>query len=372
MSMGIDIDWYNSTVLDRIFGFRRVESPPPVFYRIPGTNNSLLNGNWHAAGALYLLLASQVGQQVEYSVCGMSFNLRGRCSSEFSTSASGSLLKSNCMQHDMSYDQPVRLAQNSTPASWAHASYSWAEAIALGAGNFDANASIPTILSEYITQGSSFDPKRPSMVESLAVLAANTLLDSMVDAPFDGSWPYQTQTLESPAMQSFTARVSTSDYTSGVQAQALWQNVFIVVLAAVFVLNVAFFGYLLYISAYGVCMSRFRWMDPSKRGLRMDCTDLSEVFQIALNSPHPGKNSPVGAAQRSGTLRSMRWHFRDGAPSSSPDGLDGLRLAFDKDENYGMTSPGQDYFTSPRADNFGLSKRGNRAYTPVSFEESTM
>ena len=130
-NMSKPANWYNSTVFDPIFGFD-FASPPPVFLRIPGANNSILNGNWNVTNAMFLLLSSGLGKEITYNLCGMSMGIRGGCSSEFSVSMRGSMLKSNCAQHDMSYDQPVNIAQNLTAISWAHMAYTWANAIVSG------------------------------------------------------------------------------------------------------------------------------------------------------------------------------------------------------------------------------------------------
>ena len=335
-NMTIDAGWHNSTVFDPIFGFDTSLSPP-VFYRYPGANNSELNGNPNADSSLYLLLASQSAQEepVTYNLCALTMSLRGGCSTSLSTSSSSSLLKSNCDEHDTSFNQPLSLAQTSTPASWTVLARSWAEAVALNTAKTDTNAAAPRMLSELVLASQASDPKRPSVVEALAVLAGNTLLDSMVDAPFDGSWTYSTPTLEEPAKQSFRALVTMSVYRSGPAANAPWQYAFMAVLGSVFVLSLAFFLYLLYISLGCCCCcccfgSRRKRHRDAPGGLRKDCTDLPELFEIALNSQRPGRGSPAGLAQQKGELRNARWHFRSGnEPSRSPDGLDVIYLTFD-------------------------------------------
>ena len=223
------------------------------------------------------------------------------------------------------------------------------------------------MLSELVMRGPSLDTEQPLFVEALAVLAANTLLDSMVDAPFDGSWLYKTNNVQSPVKQQFMANIRISDYASGCTDP--WQNVFMVVLAAVFVLNLAFFGYLLYISALRPCLLRLGRREPSRSGLKKDCTDLGELFQIALNSPQPMVGSPASVAQERGKLQSARWHFRNGPAARSPDGLDGICLAFDKEEKYGMVSPREDYFSSPKVPRLSPGRQGYRPYESLGFEE---
>ena len=348
--------WYNSSVFDPIFGFN-ASSPPPVFYRLPGAYNSILSGNYDGASTLYVLIASAPEPQIEYNLCGMSMGLRGGCSSEFSMSISGSMLRSNCITHDMSYNKSLKLAQEDTPANWVALAFSWAETVALDTGDKDTNAAFPHMLVELTVQSQSTSSSRPLMVEGLAVLAANTILDSMVAAPFNGSWPYQSKTLEQPKMQQTIARVTMSDFASGVGAP--WQRGFMFVLASVFILNLVFLGYLIFISAIRPCLSRLRNTDPSRNGLWRDCTDFSELFQIALNSPQPGLGSPVGVAQEKGKLHDMKWHFRNRAAVGTPggSGLDGLHLSFDGEENYRMDTPREGCFYSPVAERTSPRKR---------------
>ena len=355
-NMTVPTGWYNQTVLDPVFGFD-AGSYSPVFYRLPGLNNSVLNRNYKDQSSIYALIASGSKQQTDYNLCRMSMGLRGGCSSELSVSITGFILKSNCTKHDMAYDNSLELAQNDTPANWVELADSWAEAVALNTWDTDTNASTPYMLTTLTAHSQSANPTRPLMVEGLAVLAANTILDSMEAAPFDGSWPYPSATVEEPVMQPFTARVTMSDFASGISAT--WQHGFLFVLGSVFFLNLVFLGYLLSISAVRPCLSRVRKMDTSRYGLWRDCTDLNELFQIALNSPQPGLGSPVGVAQEKGKLYDMKWHFRNSAAMGTPrsGGLDGLHLAFDGEENYRMGTPRESYFDSPVAEGASPRKR---------------
>ena len=295
---------FNSTAFDPIFRF----SPSPSFNRLPGPNNSILDNGSYTNNALYLVLTSGPGHHpMNYSLCSMSMSLREGCSSELSVSTSSSTLNSNYAQHYMSYNQPLNLAQSSTPADWTTLASSWANAVALSTGNVDSNASTPHMLAELVPHGPALDTTRPLMVEALAVLATNTLLDSMVDAPFNGSWPFNTSTLNKAVMQPVMARMSMNDYASG--ATMPWQNVFTIVLAAVFVISLALFGYLLFISILGPCFSYLRGANRNRSSLGQDCTNLAELFQIALNSPQPGQGSPVGIARENGKLQNTKWHF---------------------------------------------------------------
>ena len=361
--MNISSTWRNSTVLDPIFGFRN-DAPPPVFWRLPDLRNSNLNGNWNAMNAVYLLLAFEADR---FSLCSLSMSFRGGCSSELTVSASSSTLSTNCAQHDMSYNQLLpqfpqdAKPQNATLSNWVHFAYRWAEAVALDSGNSTTNAAAPAMLAEFAPLGPIFNPTRPLLVEALAVLAGNTLLDSMVGAPFDGAWPYQNASIPTPVLQSFEARVTRSIYVSG--GNTPWKNVFMLVLATTFILSSVCFGYLLFISCISHCLSRFGRRDSTRNGLRQDCTDLNELFQIALNSPQPGQGSPVCNAREKGELQKLKWRFRNNTPATtatSPDRLDGLHVVFDGGEELRNISPRSGYFTTMSPSHFGREPRGFR------------
>ena len=340
-NLNISSTWRNSTALDPIFGFQD-NSPPPVFWRLPAIKNSILNGNWNAMKAVYLLLAfAGQNQTTDYNFCSLSMSFRGGCSSELSVSASSSTLKSNCAAHDMSYDQPLHSDQYNPSTSWPLFAYQWAEAVALDSGKGSPNAAAPALLAELALQGPTFDPKRPLLVEALAVLAGNTLLDSMVDAPFNGSWPYNQPSLPTPVLQPIKARVIRSAYSSG--GAASWENVFMLVLTMTFILSLFCLGFLLYISTNCSRLSGRAGLAGS--GLREDCTDLDELFQIVLNSPQPGEGSPACDAKAKGGLANTKWHFRESAGATNKDGLDGLRVAFDGDEEL-ANSPKNGYFST--------------------------
>ena len=374
MTLNITAYMFNSTVFDPIFGFQQA-SPPPVFDRLPGVNNSILNVNWNAASTLYLLLPSNLAKHtIVYNLCGLSMGFKGGCSSELSVTTSTSILKSNCAQHDMSYNQPLQFTQKYTPANWTKMAYVWAEAVALDTGLSDNNAATPRMLAELAPGEQPFDPDRPSLVEALAILGANTLLDSMVDAPFNGSWPYPTDYLKSAIMQPFLARVSASDYASGPGAP--WQNVFMLVLVAVFAISLTLFGYLLFISAIRPCLWRLGGTDSNNDGLRQDHTDWSELFEIALNSPRPGQGSPICIKQGEGKLRNMKWHFRDSETTRSSGELGELSLAFDGDNGdcgFRGSSPKQEHLcpsapdTNPDDDSPRI-----RGFIPVPSEDSNV
>ena len=382
--------WYNSTVFDPIFGFSR-DQPPPIFYRLPGVNNSVISHYSQSRYAQWVLLPTDHNHsnQVDYNFCRLTISLRGGCSSEMSMSMSSSKLSTNCAQHDVSFNQTLAPSPDLAWA-WSNVSFQWAQAVSLDASYSDANSATPFMLSEFVPDSPVLPTKRPSLVESLAVLAANTLLDSMVDAPYNGSWPSTNTTLPSAIMQPFTARVTWNQYASP-GAREPWQNIFMIILAAVFVINLICFSYLLYITLFRACFSCFRpgagaASNRNRNGMREDYTDLNTLFQVALNSPSPRLmgNSPVRGKKES--VYSKKWHLREGGLQGGQglEGADGLCVAFDGEEEVVVAVAGQGsgkgmYLTPPSSEFFSATvspqaprdhpRATRKGFTPLGFED---
>jgi hypothetical protein len=135
----------------------------------------------------------------------------------------------------------------------------------LNGGSTNDNASNARILTQLALTDSSLSKVLPSLAEALAVYASSTLTIGAIDTPFTHWWDYP-ETIISPLSQSFNASVRTQEYTSGHVAD--WQNIFYLVLALVFAMNVSC---LLYFITYA--------------GLVTDFTEPQNLFALAVNSP---------------------------------------------------------------------------------------
>lgn len=366
----------HNSKLDPIFQFN-AQSPFPTFQRLPETYNSALDSN-NKANKLYLVLAPGTNRPFGYNLCSMSMSVRGGCSTELKIATNSSTLRSNCAFHDMSYNKPVNITENITQ-DWTNIGIKWANAVALAnpTDGSDTNAAMPGMLANFAPRAPSVDPTRPSLVEALAVLAASTLLDSMYSASFDGSWIYNVTSLAAPVQQPFQARMDIPAHISGPSAP--WQNIFLLVLAAVFLLNVAFFYYLLLISVIRPYRSRLGYAPPHRAsdsgGLQRDCTNLSELFQIALNSPQPARGTPASLSRTAGArLQDVKWHIRNreaGGESSGLDGgTEGLRVAFDEDEDFLWSSPTQGHFDSPLMEIPDVPKQRFKVHSPYEVDHA--
>ena len=312
-------NWYNNTVFDSIFNFSKAR-PPPLFYKMPIAFNTLLNDSGAYPDALYVLSKSNVSTTQPYTLCSMSMTIRSGCSSKLRAQVSGSMLSADCSPNNP-------LAYVATPANngstwervrdWVSVASSWAEAISLKAGITDSDASTARIVTQFAQTNATLSESRPTMPEVLAVLAANTLLDSTADAPFDGQWPFDKTVspdniIPTPTLLPFTASVQQSDYASG--GSAPWQNIFVLILVPLFILNCLCLAYLSYITLpTGFLPEKLYRLNPfssSKRGMRgslvyhrpqhhpylqsgvqRDFTDLQNLFVLALGTAEPREGS---------------------------------------------------------------------------------
>lgn len=151
--------------------------------------------------------------------------------------------------------------------TWRDVAAQWAIALSLNAGRTNGLASSARLLSQFIPTEWSLDPKLPSIAEALGVMAGGTLLIGSFDTPFIPYWNYSTgDTLLEPVAEPFNATLQIQDYASG--GQQRWQNMFHVVLAAVFLINLVCLGYFI-----------------THTGLVTDFMEPPNLFALSLNSP---------------------------------------------------------------------------------------
>lgn len=138
----------------------------------------------------------------------------------------------------------------------------------LNGGVSNNNASNARILTQLALTQPKFLSYLPSMAEALAVYASSTLIIGSVGTPFRHYWDSESpgNILGEQAWQSFNASLSTQQYTSGHILN--WQNIFYVVLALVFVINLCCLSYLI-----------------ARSGLVTDFTEPQNLFALAINSP---------------------------------------------------------------------------------------
>lgn len=156
--------------------------------------------------------------------------------------------------------------------AWKDVGVELSQTLPLGIGLTDSNASLARMLTQMIPP---WNPNKlelptnlPLIGESLAVMAANTLLASSQSAPFVDYWNYSTD-LNTTHIVQFPVQLSYKDYTSGPQND--WEGLFYVVLTSVF-LQSAF------------CLV-FIVRSLQKFGEFVDLTEPQNLFTLAMSSP---------------------------------------------------------------------------------------
>ena len=306
----------NATEFDELFGFNNLTRHRPVFYSLPAQYNSEFDGEGTYRDMLYILFNSNVSKSTaeeksQYTLCGMNFTLIGGCSSDYAANSSGTSLTLNCgKNNDMAFPMDsVTVAP--TPSDWVNVASVWGRSVALGGGIISADAATVALLTQLAPTDSSFNPIEPSLADSLAVLSAGTALESTIDAPFDGHWPFKTppeqhNILPNAVIQRFQAKIQISDYSSGTTGD--WKNVFAAELFLVVCLNIAALTYLtiLVFGRISISRSGFRRIPPQT--FQEDITELPEVFTAAIHSP----TVRIINTSRPGSGSGIRWKYQNG------------------------------------------------------------
>jgi hypothetical protein len=230
--------------------------------------NTIMNKTIYEADSVYFMAKSPF--TANYTVCSLRSFLYPNCSTQLDVSGTsgGSSLKSHCEDPDdkEAYALSVPNSPISLSRDWANYAITWALAVSLNDGAFNANSSTARLLSQLVLTESSLPSLQPSLAEALAVLVGNTLLVSTTQAAFVHYWQYQSPILAHGDYQIFNASVSTQQYTSG-YAQT-WQAAFYPILVVVALINLFCFVYYFLYS-----------------GLLTDYTEPQNLFALAINSP---------------------------------------------------------------------------------------
>lgn len=260
-------DWLNNTSVDDIFGFgERYQRRPPIFPRLPGPFNILLNHTGGAAAfadSIYLLAATENSL---YTMCSLRASMTAKCSTSYHAATSGAHLESNCHNSADAYGLSNHGApEGSLQPNWSRVAEQWAFSTSLNSGFSDDDASITRLLTQLIPTEPSLNRTMPSIAEALAALAGSTLLLSSLDSPFVPYWNYTTSNLTQPVQQGFNATIRTYQYQSSYVQP--WQQAFFVILSGTFVVSCFCLGYF---------VRHGGWM--------MDLTEPLNTFTLALNS----------------------------------------------------------------------------------------
>ncbi len=289
--------WFNATAVDGIFGFgEKYGRRPPIFPLLPDAFNTIMNYSSFPldTDSLYVLAKSNSSGASPYALCSLRASLTPECSTIYHSTMSGGQMYTHCE------DSHNRLAYGRSQPSatsgvynkgWRDVAAQWGIALSLNAGVTDGQASNARLISQFIPSGFSLDPKLPSIAEALAVLAGCTLLMGTFDTPFVHYWNYSDpNTLLTPKREPFNATLMAQDYSSG--GIQRWQDIFYVILASVFFINLFCLGYFI-----------------THTGLVTDFMEPQNLFALSLNSP-PSQvlEGTCGGGPRKEHYRST-WHI---------------------------------------------------------------
>ena len=294
-------EWSNATTVDDVFLFgpRHGGRRPPMFPKLPIDYNTVLSGTGPpplSFDAVYLL--TKGGPEVDgaYSMCQLRSGLTSRCSTRYKATSSGSQLEADCenLQNEYEfskYDSGPSSEESQPNSDWAMLAYTWAEAISLGSGLTDADASIARILSQMIPKTSiALNQTLPSLAEALAVLSDSTLLMASQGTSFN----YHSNTARDESStpgdeyQTFDAALRSQQYASG--AKSGYQNAFYIPLVLLFLGNILALGWMII-----------------HRGLVTDFCDSANLFALAINSPPSHRFSGSCGGGPDGQQYRARW-----------------------------------------------------------------
>lgn len=272
--------WLNQTVVDDLFGFgEKYGQRPPVFGKYPKPYNSITNttGLW-PTDAIYLLGASpDFITDPPYVLCSLKAKQTGVCSTRYEAASSGASFYSHCEDaaNDLQYSRTNKeVTEGMWEPDWKNVASGWANALSLGSGIADGQASNDRLLMQFVpgfdNTSHTFALNRtlPSISEALAVMAGSTLILSSQHSPLVHFWNYTEHILSPPTRQSFSASVQAVGYASG--GAEKWQGVFYVILVFAFVTSAICFVFLML----------------EVRGKQVtDFTEPPNLFALAMNSP---------------------------------------------------------------------------------------
>jgi hypothetical protein len=204
----------NRTVVDELFGWDLNDTTtllwPPVFGKFPMPFNTILNHTSAVWGRSAIYLLGQGGPTEDdadltgvYPLCKLQASISTRCSTLQSVSVSGSKAEALCEERasDMTFSNhaSIEFVSSTTQrlANWRDVGSDWANSLSLGDGLMNGNNSLSRTLMMLALQPEDSNPmsmevelnqRLPSLAETLAIGASDTLLTGLQSAPFVEFW----------------------------------------------------------------------------------------------------------------------------------------------------------------------------------------
>ncbi|KAF2668798.1 hypothetical protein BT63DRAFT_426063 [Microthyrium microscopicum] len=319
-----------TTPVDDLFGWgANGGQPHPVFYKFPTNWNTLLNNTapW-GQDSLYMLGQGGIDMESttrgEYLLCRVKAGLTPKCATEYQAQDVSGTMRAHCEDpnDEMAYNRANSSRATTVSLDWINVAETTLNALSLNNGVIDGQASNARLLMQLMLQNMELNPALPSPAEALAVMTSCSLLMSSQDSPFVEFWNYTNTELKPGVYQYFNATVRAQQYASG--GTQPYQRAFIVVLFAVFAINLFVLIYLLV-----------------NRGLVTDYSEPPNLFALAINSPPSVQLKGSCGAGPEGKQYTIKWgvemedehvYITDKQnsiyPSGAPGALKESRLAF--------------------------------------------
>ncbi|CAN9264984.1 unnamed protein product [Alternaria alternata] len=278
----------NDTVIDELFGWTKKDvnytDYPPLFARYPtpfGINLDDPYGTWDDT-AMYMLgrggYMDGVDSVDRFPLCKFELDTSSHCSTLYSVTLAGSKVEALCEERagDMAYfktDPEATTIQG--VGDWRDIGIQWAKNFLLVAEPQADIVSQSKVLMMLLLQPEDADPTNftvelnnllPSLAETLAIAASDTLFSSFQDAPFAVTRNYTPRSIDGLQTQWFTAKIKSQEYASGGVDNA--SKGWLVVLISTFLLNLVVLVYFI--------------LQP---GLVTDFSQPPQLFALAMNSP---------------------------------------------------------------------------------------
>jgi len=216
---------------------------PPRFAKLPIPFNSLLWQRYSYQDPNIYFITRSNRTVPSYSMCSIHSFLTPHCSSKYMATSSGGNITADCRtenirsQYNSITNKTAQKATfDETNIDFKYIASELASSLSLGVGVNDANASVARLLSQLAldTNGSQLNSSRPSLAEALGTLFGNSLISSMMGAPFTVYNGYNASLL--PVPERFDVHLVAQEYASGTNAG--WQIIFYFILGLVVLSNV--------------------------------------------------------------------------------------------------------------------------------------
>ncbi|KAJ5246876.1 hypothetical protein N7468_001859 [Penicillium chermesinum] len=307
----VNTTWYNSTVVDDLFGFGEKYGQQP---RSSGRISS-----------------------PEYVLCAIRAKETGKCSTSYRAASSGAVLFANCDEDGNKY-QYNKHDKNFKEGIWS-ADYKnvvgqWASSVSLGSGITGADASSERLIMQMMpsydnaTDSYSLSPQLPSIGEALS------------------GWNYSgaNDMLDEPVYQHFPAALQAMVYASGETEK--WQGIFYVILVFAFLTSAIVFVFLIF----------------EARGHQVtDFTEPQNLFAIAVNSPLTTRLDGACGCGPVGRQLKERWYIG----MEEEDSHFYIRAKADKDSPYGFPSDTGKTSGYSRFDNLEVEESSLKPASPA-------